>query len=620
MNNKDRISFIVRFLRGNAYCFAVTIITSALVTVFDSFIPQMIRYTVDCLIGKKPPELPAPVISVINRLGGSEFLRSHLYFISLAVFITALFSSLFAYLSRVYDSKGSELYTESMRNTLFSHIKMLPFIWHSKNNTGDIIQRCTSDVETVRNFVSSQLIELIRVFFITTVSLFMMFSLDVRVALVSLAFIPFVIFYSVFFHIKITARFKEADEAEGVLSTVAQENLTGVRVVRAFGREAFERDKFEAANVKLAKLWSRLGGILGAFWGIGDFAAALQLMCVILFCIKFSSDGSITAGECIAFVSYTAMLSWPVRSLGRIISEMSKAGVSIDRLAYILNSEHEDYSDTKEGDSTDFKGDIEFKDVTFSYGEDGAEILSGVSFIAAGGQTLGIIGGTGSGKSTVASLLCRLYDLPEDSGKITVGGVPINRIGRRQIRQNIGIVLQEPFLFSRTISENITLAVNENDPGINDRVREAADIACIDEAIASFPQGYDTVVGERGVTLSGGQKQRVAIARTLIRRLPVIIFDDSLSAVDTRTDTKIREALRHRLDGTTVIIITHRITSLDLADKILVLDKGKTVGFGTHEELMINCSLYREIYNIQQAGAAEAAEAEKEWGGLYKQL
>ncbi len=607
MKNKARISFIFKFLRGNAYCFAITIITSALVTAIDSVIPQIIRYTVDCLIGGKPPELPAPVTSVIDWLGGNNFLRSHLYFISLAVFITALFSALFGYLTRVYNSKGSELYAESLRNALFSHIKKLPFIWHSKNNTGDIIQRCTSDVETVRSFVSAQLIELIRVFFIVTIALIMMFSMDVRVAVASLAFVPFVIFYSVFFHLKISAKFKEADEAEGALSTVAQENLTGVRVVRAFGREAFERDKFESANVKLANMWSQLGGILGAFWGISDFVAALQLICVLLLCINFSSDGSITAGDCIAFVSYTAMLSWPVRSLGRIISEMSKAGVSIDRLAYILNSKTEDYSDTEEGNNTDFSSDIVFDDVSFSYNEEGAEILSGVSFSVSGGQTLGVIGGTGSGKSTVAALLCRLYDLPEGSGTITVGGTPLSKIGRRQVRRNIGIVLQEPFLFSRTIRENIAVAVNENDADIGERIQKAAGIACIDDAITAFPQGYDTIVGERGVTLSGGQKQRVAIARTIIRRTPVIIFDDSLSAVDTETDAKIRAALRDKLEGTTVIIITHRVTSLINADKILVLDRGKSVGFGSHEELMTACGLYREIYQIQQAGAAEAA-------------
>lgn len=607
MKNKDRISFILKFLRGNAYCFVITVIMSALVTATDSIIPQIIRYTVDSLIGGKPAELPASAVSAINRLGGNEFLRSHLYFISAAVVITALFSALFGYLSRVYNSRGSELYAESMRNALFSHIKRLPFLWHSKNNTGDIIQRCTSDVETVRNFVSAQLIELIRVFFIVAVALVMMFSMDARIAAASLAFVPAVIFYSVYFHIKISSRFKEADEAEGVLSTVAQENLTGVRVVRAFGREAFERDKFEEANVKLAGMWSRLGGILGAFWGISDFVAALQLICVLLLCIRFASDGSVTAGDCIAFVSYTAMLSWPVRSLGRIISEMSKAGVSIDRLAYILNSQTEDYEDTEEGNRTDFRGDIVFENVSFSYIEEGAEILSGVSFTAGGGRTLGIIGGTGSGKSTVAALLCRLYDLPEECGRITVGGVPLDRIGRRQVRSNIGIVLQEPFLFSRTIRENIALAADDNDPDLNERIHRAAAMACVDEAILAFPQGYDTMVGERGVTLSGGQKQRVAIARALIRNTPVIIFDDSLSAVDTETDAKIRAALRDQLKGTTVIIITHRVTSLLNADRILVLDRGKAVGFGTHDELFASCGLYREIYEIQQAGAAEAA-------------
>ncbi|MDD4773101.1 MAG: ABC transporter ATP-binding protein [Eubacteriales bacterium] len=598
MKNKERISFIVRFLRGNACCFLLAIITSALVSLLDSVIPQIIRFTVDTLIGGNKTAFPATVIAFIDRLGGNEFLRGHLYYVSAAVIITALFSALFAYLTRVYNSKGSELYTENMRNALFNHINKLPFAWHSDNNTGDIIQRCTSDVETVRNFVSVQLIELIRVFFIVIIALFMMFSIDARVAAVSLAFIPAVIFYSVYFHFRISSQFKEADEAEGVLSTVAQENLTGVRVVRAFGREAFERDKFETANVKLTGMWARLGGILGAFWGISDLTAALQLICVLMFCIKFSADGSVTAGDCIAFISYTAMLSWPIRSLGRIISEMSKAGVSIDRLAYILNEPTEDYADTAEGEGVDFSGDIVFDNVSFSYNKGAQETLSGVSFIARGGQTLGIIGGTGSGKSTVAALLCRLYDT--ESGEITIGGVPVNKIGRRQIRGNIGIVLQEPYLFSRTLRENITIAINESERSNDSEVRRAADIACIGETIDNLTQGYDTPVGERGVTLSGGQRQRVAIARTVIRRTPVFIFDDSLSAVDTETDAKIRRSLRETLDGTTVIIITHRVSSVLNADRILVLDRGKAVGFGTHAELMAMCGLYREIYAIQQ--------------------
>ena len=321
-------------------------------------------------------------------------------------------------------------------------------------------------------------------------------------------------------------------------------------------------------------------------------------MVIILAGIHESVAGAMTLGAFVAFVSYNESLAWPVRSLGRVLSDMSKAGVSMDRVGYILRSPEEQ----DQPDDVPFPGgDIVFDHVTFGY--EGQPVLKDVSFTIREGETFAVLGGTGSGKSTLVHLLDRLYDVPEGSGRITIGGVDLRHIRRSDLRRHIGLVLQEPFLFSQTIGENIR-AVRPDAP--EDAMRRAAAIACVDDAVTSFPEGYDTIVGERGVTLSGGQKQRVAIARMLMQQAPVMIFDDSLSAVDAETDEKIRTALRRSTGNTTVLLISHRVTTLMQADRILVLDGGRVAELGTHAQLVEKPGIYRDIYNIQMQSADRA--------------
>lgn len=346
---------------------------------------------------------------------------------------------------------------------------------------------------------------------------------------------------------------------------------------------------------------------MALFWGAGDLISGLQVMLIVILGAVFCVRGSMTAGEFIAFISYNAMLTWPVRSLGRMISEMSKAGVSIERIRYIMNSDAEQDKPEAElaGEGTpEMRGDIEFHNVSFSYGD--APILSDISFKIPQGTTFGILGGTGSGKSTLMHLLNRLYDLPKENGRITIGGVDIADMKGSWVRSHIGMVLQESFLFSRTIAENI--GITRRGMSLSD-IRWAASIACVDEAISEFSKGYDTVVGERGVTLSGGQKQRTAIARMLTQRTPIMVFDDSLSAVDSETDAKIRQALKRNLGDSTVILISHRVTTLMQAECILVLDKGRVAELGSHEELIKKKDgIYRRIYDMQMTLPEEVAE------------
>lgn len=587
-------SLILEFLRGSKRYFVFSILSAIIVSGLDMISPQLIRSTVDSVLGNEELNLPGFVIGWIDSIGGVVFLRENIWLIGCVIVIFAAFTVTFRYMNMLFNTKGAETLVENMRNKLFSHIQKLPFSWHMKNQTGDIIQRCTSDVDMVKNFISEQLTSLFRTIIMIVMSLVFMFSMNGKLALVAVFSIPVIMGYSLYFHSRIGEGFRICDEHEGTLSTIAQENLTGVRVVRAFGREKFEKDRFEKQNNIYTESWLRLSRLLSLFWGAGDLISGLQVMLIVILGAVFAVNGEMTAGDFIAFISYNSMLTWPVRHLGRMISELSKAGVSIERIRYIMNSEAE--TDKPDAVTPDMHGDIEFKNVSFSYGD--APILSDISFKIPKGTTFGILGSTGSGKSTLMYLLNRLYDLPAENGQITIGGVDVADMKGEWVRSNIGMVLQEPFLFSGTIAENIGITKKQLNLS---EIRKAAAIACVDESITEFTNGYDTIVGERGVTLSGGQKQRTAIARMLTQETPIMVFDDSLSAVDADTDARIRQALRKNLGSSTVILIAHRVTTLMQADCILVMDKGKIVEIGTHEELMNKNGTYRKVYDMQMS-------------------
>lgn len=588
-----KAALIFRFLKPCLPLMLTGLFFSAMITVCQAFIPQVIRISVDGVLGSDLSKIPEWVKAFLSEETIRENPGKMLTIAAIAVILLAAINIAANYYSKVFAAKGSESFVKGMRDQLYDHIQKLPYSWHVKNQTGDIIQRCTSDVDVVRNFVTNQLMEVFRIIFLIVFYMVIMFSMNVKISLIAVSFFPIVILYSGYFFSKIAQHFQEADEAEGILSSVVQENLTGVRVVRAFGRESFERKRFDEKNERFAGLWIYLGKFLSLYWSIGDLITGIQILTVICMGVLFTVDGNLTVGEFIAFVSYNSSMAWPVRSLGRIISEMSKAGVSIDRIAYILDEKEED--DRPGVTKPAINKDIVFDKVNFKY-EEGAAVLKDVSFTVPAGKTFAILGNTGSGKSTLVHLLNRLYDLPDGCGKITIGGVDIRDIDRQYLRSQIGMVLQEPFLYSGSIKENVGIT---KESSAFDDIREACEIACVDSAIDSFTDGYETIVGERGVTLSGGQKQRVAIARMLVEHTPVMIFDDSLSAVDAQTDAMIREALKKRMAGTTVILIAHRITTLMQADCIMVLEDGAVAEMGSHEQLMEHHGIYRRIYDIQ---------------------
>lgn len=586
-----KLSLIARFLKKSKRYFAVAIFSAIVMALADMLNPQIVRVALDNVIGGQEADLPDFVMSLIDRVGGFGFLKQNLWIMALAIILVAAIKVLGQFCFRVFNTKGSETLVKTMRDTLYSHIERLPFSWHMKNRTGDIIQRCTSDIDMVRSFISDQMTAICRISIMIVLSMIFMFSMNPWLSLVALLPMPIIVGYSLSFHSKVGTAFKDCDENEGKLSAMIQENLTGVRVVRAFGKERYEKDRMEAHNEYYTGLWVRLGKFMSRFWSTMDVLSGTQIMLLVVVGCVFCINGWLTAGEYVAFISYNSMLIWPIRMLGRMISELSKAGVSIDRIMYITESEVE--KDKEGAVKADMTGDICFEHVNFAY--DGCpQMLYDINFTMKAGTTLGILGGTGSGKSTVVQLLDKLYDV--EDGRITVGGVDIRDIETKHLRENIGIVLQEPYLFSRTLAENIAITEPEADI---EKVRDVAKSACLDGAIEGFAKGYDTFVGERGVTLSGGQKQRAAIARCLMKNAPIMIFDDSLSAVDTKTDAKIRTELEKRFGTASIILISHRITTLSKADKIIVLDSGRIVEEGTHDELKSAGGIYQSIYETQ---------------------
>jgi ATP-binding cassette subfamily B protein len=571
-------------------CCAATVGTVA----FSFLSPQIIRYTVDSVIGSEPLDAPAFVRGMVDAWGGIPFLRQNIWICALLTLAAALCSGGFNMVRRYTSLEIGETIAWRLRKNLFGHIQRLPYDWHVSCQTGDIIQRCTSDVDTIRNFFQNQLSELLRTLCVFVIALFMMFSMDVFMSLTALTLIPLILVFSIIYFQRVAREFTKADAAEGSMQAYAQENYTGVRVVRAFGREARETAVFSEKTKTYADIWIRIGRMLGLFWGAGDILSALQLVIIVGAGIYRSVRGDLSPGVFLAFYTYCNQMIWPVRQLGRLLADLSKTLVSAGRVRDILGVEPE--TDPPDALMPELRGEICFNHVTFGYGE-GEKVLRDISFTVQPGKTLAILGATGSGKSSLVHLISRLYDVPEGSGTITVDGIDIRRISRGRLRRAVGLCLQEPFLFSKTIGENIAIHSAGMDPAA---VRDAAAAAQVDETILDFTEGYETVIGERGVTLSGGQKQRVAIARMLAADPPVMIFDDSRSAVDTGTDAKIRAGLKKRVRHAAVIIISHRISSLMSADKILVLKDGAIEETGSHTELLARNGSYRRIFDLQR--------------------
>jgi ATP-binding cassette subfamily B protein len=582
--------------------FLWALIATIMMVIIGFLTPLLLSEIVDSILGSEPFTMPDFLMNPISALGGRDFLRQNLWIPALALILMNVVNGVFTFIKGRSSAIASENIARKLRNDLYRHLQHLPFAYHVKAQAGELIQRCTSDVDTIRRFLAVQVMEVVNTVLMVVIAMSILLPRSVPITLYSLILVPPLFCFATWFFKMVHKSFEVADEADGVLNAVLQENLSGVRVVRAFGQQEREVEKFDRVNNDLRKKNLRLNELLAIYWGGGDAISMTQTLLTLVVCIIYACNGWITVGTLIVFTSTLGMLLFPIRQLGRTLSDAGKAMVSMKRVQAILHEEAE--PDEPNALKPDLHGDIVFDHVSFAYPDDNVPVLRDVSFTIPAGKTAAVLGGTGSGKSTMMYLLQRLY--APTSGKITIGGVDIQQIDRKYLRAHVGLILQEPFLYSKSIRENVGITAPEQEA---ERIEHAADIASASGFIAKADKGWETVVGERGVTLSGGQKQRIAIARTLLKDNNILIFDDSLSAVDTETDAQIRAALRHEQKDVTTLIISHRVTTLSQADLILVLENGQITQQGTHAELCSQPGLYQRINSIQNALEEELTQA-----------
>jgi hypothetical protein len=582
------------YLKGFRLLYLLALMFALLAQIAAALQPGLIKITVDSVLGDEP--LTHTALERFAALFGAAAKGTNgLFIMAVMIFACALCRSIFIFLQMNTANAATERVIQNVRNRLYNHIQLLPYTYHANAKTGNLIQRCTSDVDTIRIALYSQIPETVGSVFLITYTVFLMMQSNSKLALISCAAVPVAAVFSALFFYVIEKQFKASTEREATMTAVLQESLTGIRVIKAFTRQQYEMEKFKSASEAYMRRNVILIRCFAFFWAGTDFLSYIQVFTVILYGSFLAYRGEISAGMLIAFISYITMLIQPVRQLGRILGNIGKACVSVGRIEELFREEPEQLFPTQA--KPEIKGSIVFDSVSFAYpGAENAPVLDAVSFSIKQGQTAAILGPTGSGKSSLVYLLDRLYDYT--AGSITIDGIELRSIDKGWIRSQIGLILQEPFLYAKTIMENIKLAAPDTSDAAAQRY---ARIAALDGEIHYFSDGYATLVGERGVSLSGGQKQRLAIARTLIKDAPILIFDDSLSAVDMETDAAIRAALKNENKHKTVIIISHRIATVKDADIIIVLEKGKITEQGTHRELLEQEGLYKRIYDIQNA-------------------
>ena len=597
-----------KLISDNKWYFVAALVCTVFTVAIEFITPIILAETMDHYLLGEASRMPGFVNAWIDALGGREFMAGHLWIAGIALVLLNVLNGVFGFIKGRSQAVAGENVSLTLRERLYSHIQRLPYAYHVKAETGDLVQRCTSDVETVRRFLSTQLMQVVNALLMVAIALSYMFRENVKITLISMIMIPGLFLFAWLFFRWVIKNFRLSDEAEGKMSAVLQENLTGVRVVRAFGQQEYEVEKFDRASVDFRKKTFKLCNLLAVYWSASDAMSMIQSMMTLLACVYFAIQGEITVGALIIFTSYIWKLLFPIRQLGRILSDAGKSKVALDRIQEILGVPEE--PEEPHAVKPSLKGDIVFDHVTVGY-DGGKDVLRDMSFTIPAGKAVAILGATGSGKSTVAHLIQRLFDVEE--GEIRIGGTPINQIDRYYLRSRVGLVLQEPFLYSKTLKENVAIALRDaSDEEIDRAVTDAA----AKEFILDSDKGFDTLVGERGVTLSGGQKQRVAIARTLMKDNDILIFDDSLSAVDTETDAQIRAALKKRSRNTTTIIISHRVVTLSQADLIMVMEDGKISEQGTHDQLIHSGGLYSKIFSIQSTLEEEFKEEKNSYAAV----
>ena len=619
-----------RVMSGQRLRYVAAIASIALATMCMYLVPLVGRATIDEAVAKYSIDAnnqspPTPVGGqpaanespsfVVTLLGGIDYLAQNLWLAALAMIAFTALAGVFTYMKGRLAARACEGISRKLRNRLYDHLNKLPCSYLDKADTGDLVQRCTSDVETTRLFLSVQVVDIGNALILLVTVLPIMLMLDVGMTIVSMMLVPVIIVFALIFFVKVKHRFRAVEEAESKMTTVVQENLTGIRVVRAFARQEFERDKFAQANAEYRDRSFRLVRLMAWYWTTSDVLVLSQMALALAFGAYWIAQGQITVGTLYAFLAYLQMMLWPVRQMGRILTDLGKAVVALGRIREILTEQEEadvvgasavgrqpeavtaGESDTAYGPRPTAyvpSGSLTIRHLTFAYDTSTHPVLDDITVTVAAGQTLALVGPSGAGTATLMALLLRLYDY--EQGEILFDDREIRSLPRQFVRSNLGVVMQEPFLFAKSLGENIR---HGKSTAMENEIQEAASAAQIHATIATFDKKYDTIIGERGVNLSGGQRQRIAIARAIVRDPAILILDDALSAVDSQTESQILTALHNRRGRRTTILIAHRLSTLMQADQILVMDKGRIVQRGTHETLRKEKGMYERLWRIQ---------------------
>ena len=584
-----KLSLIKKYIQPYIFIYLLAFLFEIMSSALQMLIPIILGTTIDSIIGSEEPTNKI-MISFINLLGGRDLVRERLGLIAVA-FITISFTiALLNFLRPYMSGRATYSISKGIRDNIYAKISSLSIKDMASITTGDMLQRASSDITQFESIVSTTMMALMGNISYIIISLITLFTINLKLSLASIALLPILFVGTFIFDRKVVKTFDEFEKSEARLTSIVQENLSSYKVVRAFFKQKHEIEKFEDANMDLANKDYKIMEYFAFFWSIAEFICFLQIALTAIFGVLMHRSGAVSLGEFTAVFAVAFNMVWVVLGTGRMLSRFTRVTVAIRRFDEVLEMDSEDLD--KGIKDMDIKGGLVFDKVNFAYDQTHGA-LKDLSFSIDAGKTLGVLGLTGSGKSTLVSLIPRLMDY---EGSIKVDGVELNTIAKRKIRENTSIILQEPYLFNKSIKENIAYRWPE---ASDEDIIKAAKIADIHDDIMNFPDGYDTIVGEKGVSLSGGQKQRLAIARTILVHTPIIIFDDALSAVDTQTDINIRTALSQNEKAQTKIIISHRISTLMNADKIIVMKRGKKVQEGTHEELIHEDGLYKTIYDIQ---------------------
>jgi ATP-binding cassette subfamily B protein len=587
--HRRRLIGTLRLLRGYRLIFLIATLSLGMAAIAQAGTYLLLRQLVDHVLGQPDAarQLPLMALAFVGIAGAQGG---------------------FTYLSGRLAARSAESIAKRLREYLYDHLQRLRFSYHDQSRTGELVQRSTSDVDAIRRFFSEQAIGAGRIILLFLVNFTVLLQLNPYLAVRSVVVVPITVGLSLVFFRRVSEAYESYQNQDAVLSTTLQENLAGVRVVKAFARQHHERSKFDGDNWEKFLRGRRLLSMHALYWPVSDILSGLQMLFGLTLGALMVMDGRITIGTYLAYAGLIIWIIWPIRNLGRMVVQMSTGLVSYHRVAEIIRQDKEPLELGQYAPDHAPRGELVFEGVQFAY-EPGVPVLHDIDLRVEPGQVVALLGPTGSGKSSLVNLLPRFYEYT--GGSLRLDGLELNQYRRSYLRKHIGIVEQEPFLFSRTIGENIAYGVaREVSQG---EIETAARAAAIHDVIQGFPDGYDTLVGERGVTLSGGQKQRVAIARTLLMNPRILILDDSTSSVDTETEALIREALERLMEGRTSFVIAHRIQSVMSADLILVLRDGRIVQRGTHDELLAQDGLYRRIH---QAQTDIAVELEREMAGV----